>query len=157
MSTSRRSVRPIQQFDSTSCWAASLEWFGRSLRSRPAIAQLELIRDYNGYWDSSNPNTNPNYGTVSRTNLIAILSDSKWKLTVEAIPGSQFTCRHANQRMRRGPIIVGYNKPNFGNHVVVVYGASNTHIACMDPDGARFHGRRESHYQQQEVIIGYPQ
>ncbi len=156
MSTNYRSVRPIQQFDSTSCWAACLEWFGRSLRSRKIITQLNLLSLYNGRWDSSNPDTNPNYGTVSRANLIAILNDSRWRLNVEAISGNLFTCHHANRRMRRGPIIVGYNKPSVGNHVVVVYGASNTHIACMDPDGAGFHGRRQSHYQNSEVIIGYP-
>ena len=156
MSRNYRLVTPVQQFDPTSCWAAALEWWARAIKNRTVITQINLLNVYLNRWDSTNPDTNPNYGTVSRENLMAILRDSRWRMTCEAIAGSDFTCRHANTRMRRGPIIVGYRKPRVGNHVVVVYGASNTHIACMDPDGARFRGPRASHYQSSEVIVGYP-
>jgi len=38
--------------------------------------------------------------------------------------------------MRRGPVILGYYEPAVsGNHVVVAYGASATHVAVMNPDG----------------------
>ena len=160
MARNYRRVRPIQQFDPTSCWAACLEWWARAIGNRQVITELNLLTTYVRRWDSRetlpNGNPNPDYGTVSRRNLMAILRDSRWRMTVEAIRGSSFTCHHANRRMKKGPIIVGYRKPGVGNHVVVVYGASNTHIACMDPDGGRFRGRLAAHYQNSEVIIGYP-
>ena len=156
MAKNYRSIRPIQQFDPTSCWAASLEWWARAIGNRTVITQINLLNRYVDRWDSSNPDTNPNYGTVSRENLIAIIEDSIWRMTCETMSGGDFTCHYANRRMRKGPLIVGYRKPGVGNHVVSVYGASNTHIACMDPDGARFHGRPMTHYQNDEVIVGYP-
>jgi hypothetical protein len=57
-----------------------------------------------------------------------------------------------------GPVIMGYYEPAVGgNHVVVAYGASETHIAAMNPDGARFVGRPVGHYSQSpEVILGIP-
>jgi hypothetical protein len=151
-----RSVTPVQQFDPTACWAASLEWWAKAIHDRTLITQLNLLVVYKDKWDSTNPETNPNYGTVSRANLISIFEDGRWRMTCEAISGTSFTCAHANKRMAKGPILVGYNKPGIGNHVVVVYGASETHIARMDPDGAQFVGSQAAHYQGGEVIIGYP-
>jgi hypothetical protein len=41
--------------------------------------------------------------------------------------------------------------------VVVAYGASETHVAAMNPDGARFVGLPVGHYSQSpEVILGIP-
>ncbi len=156
MARNYRSTRPIQQFDPTACWAATLEWWARATGNRTVITQLNLLNVYLRYWDSSNPDTNPDYGTVSRNNLMAIIRDGRWRMNCVAIPGRNFTCYYVNQNIRHGPLIVGYRKPGLGNHVVSVYGASNTHIACMDPDGARFHGRVASHYQSNEVIVGIP-
>ena len=159
MSRNYRRVRPIQQFDPTSCWAAALEWWARAIGNRSVITQLNLLNVYLRMWDSRETignNPNPNYGTVSRNNLMSILRDPRWRMDCEAIAGSRFTCHYVNQKVRNGPIIVGYRKPSVGNHVVVCYGASETHIAKMDPDGAQFQGLRQNHYQGGEVIVGIP-
>jgi hypothetical protein len=151
-------IRPVQQFDPTACWAASLEWWARAIGGRPVIRQIELLNLYLRYWDSSNPDTNPNYGTISRDGLIAVLNDTRWGMSAEAMPGVRLTTTLINQKMRRGPVIVGYYEPAVqGNHVVVAYGASNTHIAAMNPDGGRFIGLPAAHYSHSaEVILGVP-
>jgi len=159
MSRNYRRVRPVQQFDPTSCWAACLEWWARATGNRQVITQINLLNVYLRMWDTRQTignRDNPDYGTVSRANLMAILRDSRWRMDCEAISGSDFTCHYVNRKVGRGPIIVGYRKPRLGNHVVVVYGASETHIAKMDPDGAQFQGLRQSHYQSREVIVGIP-
>lgn len=153
-----RSITPVQQFDPTACWAASLEWFARAAGGgRQQRTQNDLIRDYVAYWDTRDPDTNPDYGTVSRANLITILSDPPWRMDVSTMPGADFSCRVANQKMRHGPIVMGYyDSVVGGNHVVVAYGASETHVAVMDPNGGAFHGRLVSYFQSAEVIIGSP-
>lgn len=151
------SITPVQQFDPTACWAASLEWWARAVGGgRQVITQLNLLNMYLRYWDSSNPDTNPNYGTVSRGNLIAIIRDPRWRMDCYTVQPSNFSCYYINQKMRHGPCILGYLKPGLGNHVVVSYGASNTHIAVMDPDGAKFAGRPLAHYTSAELIVGSP-
>lgn len=159
MGRNYRSITPVQQFDPTSCWAAALEWWARAIgRGRPIITQLNLLNVYVSRWDSSNPDTNPNYGTVSRANLIAIIRDPRWRMDFEAIRGSSFSCRYLNTKMRRGPCILGYFESEVGgNHVVASYGASNTHVAVMDPNRARFRGHRVGHFTSvREIIVGYP-
>ncbi len=159
MSSKYRSISPIQQFDPTACWAAALEWWARGVgRGRPIITQLNLLSLYVARWDSTNPDTNPNYGTVSRANLIAIIRDPRWRMDFEAVRGRNFTCRLLNTKMRHGPCILGYFEPAVqGNHVVTAYGASNTHIAVMDPNGARFRGHRVEHFSGgTEIIVGSP-
>lgn len=156
MATHYRATKPVKQIDSTSCWAATLEWWARAIGNRTAITQINLLNIYVHFWDSSNPDTNPDYGTVSRTNLIEIIKDSRWRMDCETLTGTRFTCHYVNQKMKHGPLVVGYHKPNVGNHVVSVYGASNTHIACMDPDGAKFRGLLATDYQGGEVIVGIP-
>ncbi len=155
---SYRNTSPIQQFDPTSCWAASLEWWARAIkRGRPVIDQLNLLNVYVDYWDSSNPDTNPNYGTVSRANLLRILRDPRWRMDTHTMRGRDFDGYVVNRHMRHGPAIVGYFDGSVGgNHVVVAYGATAEHIAVMDPNGARFRGRRVSYFQSSEVIVGAP-
>jgi hypothetical protein len=60
--------------------------------------------------------------------------------------------------MRLGPVILGYYEPAVsGNHVVVAYGASATHVAVMNPDGGHFRGSPVGHYSlSTEVILGIP-
>src|ERR1039458_7026390 len=72
--------------------------------------------------------------------------------------GGDFTTVLLNQKMRFGPVILGYYEPEVsGNHVVVAYGASETHVAVMNPDGARFIGLPVGHYSQSsEIILGIP-
>ena len=120
---------------------------------------MDLINLYLRYWDSSgDPDTNPNYGTISRAGLIAVINDSRWSMTASAMPGSQFTTALLNQKMRSGPVILGYYEQAVsGNHVVVAYGASNTYVAAMNPDGGHFRGLPVDHYSQSsEVILGIP-
>jgi hypothetical protein len=152
------SIAPVQQFDPTACWAAALEWWARAAGGRTVVRQLDLLNLYVRFWDSSNPDTNPNYGTISRSGLISVIGDSRWSMTSTAIPGGEFTTTLLNQRMRFGPVILGYFEPSVGgNHVVVAYGASETHVAAMNPDGARFLGLPVARYSQSpEVILGVP-
>jgi hypothetical protein len=60
--------------------------------------------------------------------------------------------------MRLGPVILGYYDPAVsGNHVVVAYGASATHVAVMNPDGGHFRGMPVGYYTgSPEVILGIP-
>jgi len=120
--------------------------------------QVDLLNTYVQHWDSrGDPDTNPNYGTISRAGLLAVINDPRWGMTAEAIPGRTLTCDYLNARLRRGPVILGYYEPAVGGkHVVVAYGASSTHVAVMNPDGGRFVGRQVGHYQSPEVILGVP-
>jgi hypothetical protein len=79
-------------------------------------------------------------------------------MTASAMTGGELTTVLLNQKMRLGPVIMGYYEPAVsGNHVVVAYGASETHVAAMNPDGARFVGLPVGHYSQSsEVILGIP-
>ena len=136
------SIAAVQQFDPTACWAAALQWWARAIGGRTVVRQLDLLSIYVRFWDSSgDPDTNPNYGTISRAGLISVIGDSRWSMTASAIAGGEFTTALLNQKMRFGPVILGYFEPEVGgNHVVVAYGASETHVAVMNPDGARFRG-----------------
>ena len=152
-------ITPVAQFDPTACWAASLEWWARAIGGRTIVRQLDLINIYLRYWDSSgDPDTNPNYGTISRAGLIAVINDARWSMTSSAMAGSQLTTSLLNQKMRYGPVLIGYYEPAVsGNHVVVAYGASDTHVAVMNPDGGHFRGWPIGHFtQSQEVILGIP-
>jgi hypothetical protein len=153
------SIAPIQQFDPTACWAAALQWWARAAGGRTVITQLNLLNLYLRYWDSSgDPDTNPNYGTISRAGLISVINDPRWGMSASAMAGGELTTVLLNQKMRLGPVILGYYEPAVGgNHVVVAYGASATHVAVMNPDGGQFSGRPVGHYSQSsEVILGIP-
>jgi hypothetical protein len=65
---------------------------------------------------------------------------------------------YANQKMRLGPCLLGYFEPSINSyHVVVIYGASATHVACMDPWGGRFTARPAGYFSRSDrVIIGWP-
>jgi hypothetical protein len=153
------SIAPVQQFDPTSCWAAALQWWARAIGGRVVVRQLDLLNLYVRYWDSSgDPDTNPNYGTISRAGLISVIEDSRWGMTASAMPGGDLTTVLLNQKMRLGPVILGYYEPSVGgNHVVVAYGASETYVAAMNPDGGQFRGLPIGHYSHSpEVILGIP-
>src|ERR1039458_3687571 len=123
------------------------------------VTQVELLKLYLNYWDSSgDPDTNPNYGTISRRGLISVINDSRWSMSASPMAGGDFTTVLLNQKMRFGPVILGYYEPAVsGNHVVVAYGASETYVAVMNPDGARFIGLPVGHYSQSsEIILGIP-
>jgi hypothetical protein len=159
MATDYLRIAPVAQFDPTACWAAALEWWARAIGGRVVIRQTTLINTYVRYWDSSgDPDTNPNYGTISRAGLISVINDSRWGMTASAMSGGQVTTALLNQRMRLGPVILAYYEPAVGgNHVVVAYGASETHVAVMNPDGGRFIGLPVGHYSHSpEVILGIP-
>ncbi len=152
------SIRPVQQFDPTACWAASLEWWARAIGNRTVVDQLNLLNVYSAYWDSRDPDTNPDYGTVSAANLKRILRDSRWSMDVAEIRPSSFSCQYVNSKMGHGPIIVGYYDTGVqGNHVVVSFGASATHVAVMDPNGARFRGHRADYFHHGSgIIVSWP-
>ena len=156
MATDYLRIAPVAQFDPTSCWAAALEWWARAIGGRTVVRQVDLLNIYVRYWDSSDPDNNPNYGTISREGLIAVINDPRWGMTASAMPGSQLTTVLLNQKMRQGPVILGYYEPAVnGKHVVVAYGASATHVAAMNPDGGHLRGLPVEHYSHsQEVILG---
>lgn len=156
MATDYLQIPAVQQFDPTSCWAAVMEWWARATPNRAVITQVNLLNVYLRYWDTANPDSNPNYGTISRAGMIAVIEDSRWRMSCEILRGPQFTCQYVNTKMRNGPLVVAFKRADGSGHAVSVYGASNTHIACMDPDGARFRGLQPNHYQSSEVIVGIP-
>ena len=151
-------IAPVNQFDPTACWAAALEWWARAIGGRTVVTQLNLLTLYLRYWDSTNPDTNPNYGTISRAGLISVINDSRWGMTASAMSGGGLTTALLNQKMRLGPVLIGYYEPAVsGNHVVVAYGASDTHVAVMNPDGGVFRGLLVNHFSRSpEVILGIP-
>jgi len=96
------SISPVSQFDPTSCWAAALEWWARAIGGRVVIRQVDLLNIYLRYWDSSDPDNNPNYGTISREGLISVINDSRWGMTASAMAGTQLTTVLLNQKMHLG-------------------------------------------------------
>ena len=67
MATDYLSISPVQQLDPTSCWAAALQWWARAIGGRVVVRQVDLLNIYVRFWDSSgDPDSNPNYGTISR-------------------------------------------------------------------------------------------
>ena len=152
-------IPPVVQFDPTACWAAALEWWARAIGGRVVVRQLDLLNIYVRYWDSTgDPDTNPNYGTISRAGLIAVINDGRWGMSASPMAGGDLSTTLLNQKMRLGPVILVYYEPSVsGNHVVVAYGASETHVAAMNPDGGHFRGLPVGHYSQSsEVILGIP-
>jgi hypothetical protein len=155
MPTDYTTITPVTQFDGTSCWAAALEWWARAA-GRTVIDQLTLISKYEQYWDSSgDPDTNPNYGTVSKDGLLSILSDSCWRMRCEEIRGVTFSQRYANGKL---PCIVGYFEGEVGgHHVVVACGVTDTAAKCMDPACGGFRDFRYGHFQRKGMlIVGWP-
>src|ERR1035441_7938598 len=74
------SIAPVQQFDPTACWAAALQWWARAIGGRTVVRQIDLLNLYVRFWDSSgDPDTNPNYGTISRAGLISVIGGSRWR------------------------------------------------------------------------------
>jgi hypothetical protein len=154
MSTDYTAISPIAQFDGTSCWAAALEWWARAT-GRVAIDQLTLISRYQRYWDSSgDPDTNPNYGTVSKDNLIQILSDPYWRMRCEEVGGGLFGQRYVSGKL---PCYVAYFESEVGgSHAVVVCAADESIAKSMDPSYGAFRDFRYSHFQRtQKLIVGW--
>ncbi len=155
MSTDYNRITPILQFDSTSCWAAALEWWAKAT-GRSVIDQLTLISKYERYWDSSgDPDSNPNYGTVSRENLMHILSDLCWRMQCEEIRSILFNRRYLSDRL---PCIVAYFESEAGGyHAVVACAAGETTATCMDPALGAFREYRYGHYHRRDkLVVGWP-
>jgi hypothetical protein len=148
-------ITAIAQFDPTSCWAAALEWWARAT-GRPVIDQLTLISKYERYWDASgDPETNPNYGTVSKDNLMRILSDPCWRMQCEEIAGVAFNRRYVSAKL---PCIVAYFEGEVGgHHAVAAYAVTETAVSCMDPSYGAFRDFRFGHFQRSaKLVVGWP-
>jgi|WetSurSiteA1Bulk_404760.scaffolds.fasta_scaffold01967_4 hypothetical protein len=154
MPTEYTAISPIAQFDGTSCWAAALEWWARAA-GRVAINQLNLISKYQQYWDSSgDSDSNPNYGTVSKSNLIQILSDPCWRMRCEEVRGATFSRQYVSGKL---PCYVAYFESEMGgSHAVVVCAADETTAKSMDPAYGAFRNFRYGHFQRTpKLIVGW--
>jgi len=154
MPTDFTTISAVAQFDETSCWAAALEWWARASR-RVVIDQLTLISKYEQYWDSSgDPDTNPNYGTVSRDGLMSIMSEPVWRMRCEEIQGVALNQRYVNGKL---PCILAYFEREMGGyHAVVACEASETVLKCMDPAWGGFRNFRYNHFQGKgRLIVGW--
>jgi len=155
MTTDYMSITPIAQFDETSCWAAALEWWAKAT-GRVAVSQLNLISKYQQYWDSTGDvDSNPNYGTVSKSNLMLILSDPCWRMRCEEIRGAAFNQTYLNGKL---PCYVAYYEQEVGgSHAVVVCAADETVVKCMDPAFGGFRNFRYGQFQRtRTLIVGWP-
>jgi len=155
MPSDYRSIPPVRQFDETSCWAAALEWWARAA-GRTVIDQLTLISKYERYWDSSgDPDTNPNYGTVSRENLMLIMKDACWRMACQEVRGVSLNGQYLSGKL---PCILAYFEGEVGGyHAVVAFKVGDTAVSCMDPSMGAFRDFRYGRFQRSNSIIaGWP-
>ena len=121
-------VPAVVQFDTTACWAASLEWWARAIGNRPIFPQLEPIKMHRDKWDTRDPDHNPEYGKITSGGLIAVIREPRWGWTARS---SRAACSTAFTPTRG-----------------CAWG-----LACMDPWGGRFTARPAGYYSRSDRLI----
>ncbi len=139
-----RSITPIQQFDSTACWAASFAWWTRAMPSRTNVTQGQMLSRYSHL--CNNDESSPDYGTLSLHNLQTLFGQSCWRMNRRNISIRGDTLTRLQEYMENGPFVLGYHQLSVGNHVVVAFEThgSPDRISVMDPNGAAFRDLRLS-------------
>ena len=152
-----RNIPPIQQFDSTSCWAASFAWWTSAMPTQANITQDQMLTRFSNLWNTDE--SSPDYGTVSFQSLQILIGQSRWHMRRITRGGGAVSLADFGQYTTHGPCILGYNQPSVGNHVVVAFEAHSNpnRISVMDPNGARFRDLTLAVLSQSgRVLIGYP-
>jgi len=121
----------IKQNTEDTCWCAALAWWIKALKGgRPQLNQEQIYNQYAGFtvngWNNSN--------LIAPNQYQRLLSEPKWKADVVFKPAG-FGPTYLNQKLEKGPIIIGYWNPG-GGHVVVMVAPSITYqdrYMVMDP------------------------
>lgn len=153
--TRYRSIPPVQQFDASACWAASLEWWTIAM-GRTRVRQDELIRDFDHLWTAAD---GADYGTVTFQSLQVIIGHARWNMSRVTRQGRSTSLADIQGYVGRGPSIVGYHQPGLGNHVVVAFAVLTgpDRVVVMDPNGARFRElSMQTLTQSSRLLIGSP-
>jgi hypothetical protein len=146
--------RPVAQFDPTACWAASLEWWLRSMQpARTVVSQLDLINVFSAYW---NQEDGPEYGTVSAENLVQIVGNERFGMTYTV--KRQFDKGFVKDKLTRSPVLLGYYEPEVsGFHAVIIHSlnqnGANGDVNIMDPNGGRFRTRGAWRFTQRDHLL----
>jgi len=124
-------IEGIKQKTPETCWCAALEWWIKALKGeRPQWTQDEIYAQYASFAVKGRNNSN----MIPPKQYQRLLSEPKWKANVEfKQPG--FGANYLNDKLEKGPIIIGYWYPT-GGHVVVAVAPSITYkdrYMVMDP------------------------
>ena len=144
----------VKQHTNETCWCAALEWWAKALKNaRPQLNQDQIYYQY-ATFAVNGPNASNLIGSAKFKQL---LSEAKWKADVQIKP--QFGPTFLNQKLTKGPIILGYWYPT-GGHVVVAVAPSITYkdeYMVMDPAIGNFthygYGRFSTY---QDVLVAVP-
>jgi len=152
--------RPVAQFDPTACWAASLEWWLRCMSvTRTIRNQLTLINEFVAHWDSSNPETNPNYGTITAQGLVDILDSSSIRMNYVVRGAGTWNRAHVEEKLALSPVLIAYNETEVnGFHLNVIHSLNPTTTAdvnVMDPNRGRYRTRSHTRFNTRDYILAW--
>jgi hypothetical protein len=135
-----KNTKPILQQKQNDCWAASLAWWLTAMKMANAIGRYQIYNDtiFKSYYRDDCAPTDPNYGKLSKEELIKVLSDSRWGLSVLEMP--YFTGTDVTGFLKKGPVIVGYydiGRQTYHVNVICGYDAELDMVVSMEPASRR--------------------
>jgi hypothetical protein len=120
-----RSIPPVGQWDSMSCWAACLEWWLKAVGGeRPKWSQKDLIVNFYGFTDDS--------GGIQVDKLVAALNNNP-NLKIQAGLFQSSKYRFKPLPLGDTPVIIMFREPQGGIHMNVVFGQTNRDVTSMEP------------------------
>jgi hypothetical protein len=154
--------RAVAQFDQTACWAAGLEWWLRCMTQTPrrtVINQMDLINRFVRFWDSSNPDTNPNYGTVTGENLGHIMDDGAINMSYVVRGSGRWDNAFIAEKLVISPVLLGYLEPEVnGFHVNIIHSLNDgvtADVNVMDPNRGRYRTRNHNRLMTGNYVLGW--
>jgi hypothetical protein len=149
--------RPVAQFDPTACWAASLEWWLAAMSpARAEVDQLNLLQDFNGFWNTDE--SSPDYGTVSEANLRLIYAWPTVRMSSRKFTNGM-NIDFIKEKLAKSPVVVGYYEPAVNSYHVAVIHSVNVpnspygEINVMDPNRGRFRQRGSWRFTRREHLL----
>ena len=149
----------VAQFDATACWAAGLEWWIRCMSASHSIRnQLDLVNIFVQYWDSTNPDTNPQYGTITGEGLGHVMDDSRIRMDYVVRANGTWDGAFIETKLAISPVLIGYNEVAVGGfHVNIIHSLNGAapDVNVMDPNGGRYRTRSHSNFTGSNYVLGW--
>ncbi len=144
----------VKQPTPTTCWAASLSWWGKALKGgRPSLSVDLVVSKYSNLADGASLG-------LSFGNMIAILKREEWKAVGSHLEGSMLDYKFLKMHIRAsGPVVVGYPLNKDEGHYVVVVAPSISRakledFIVMDPLTGSYRAWNHSVFQVGMCVFG---